>query len=279
MKKIAVVTDSAAGVTPQDAEKYGIHVLRMPITVDGVSLTDEIDITRTQLLDAMRNGSVVSTAQPIFGMAMQTFTKLLETHDEIIYLPMSSRLSGTYQSGLVLATEFPNRVYVIDDLMVAYPQLLLAIDARKLADEGKSAEEICTLIRTHADMGAILIPESIEYLKRGGRITPAAAALANLLKIIPVLLVKDGIIDKLGKVRTYRKAIQYGLKHLASIKDKHAYQWYLLNGGCDPEVYAETKKQLHSITGCDILDDQLHAVVLCHTGPGSIAFGYYRKLR
>lgn len=279
MKKIAIVTDSSAGISKQQAALDGIHVARMPISVDGKEFIDEENITRLELLQYMRKGSVVSTAQPVLGYTIELFEALLKEYDEIVYLPISRKLSGTYATGRLLEEQFDHKLVVVDTLSVAYPLYHLALEAKKLAYDGLSAQMIKEVIEKDYSFFAILVPEDIVYLKRGGRITPAAAALANLLKINPILKVTDGEIDKLDKVRTFKKAIHKGLDHLKDVENKENYDWFVLDGESDPELLADTIKRLREIVpNQNILTDYLCPIVVTHTGPGSIAFGYTKKL-
>ncbi len=149
-----------------------------------------------------------------------------------------------------------------------------------MAEQGRSALMIKETIEKDYSFFAILIPDDIVYLKRGGRITPAAATLANLLKITPLLQVTDGEIDKFGTVRTYKKAIHNALDYFKTIPNKENYTWFVLDGDCSVDVLQDTKHRLMEIVPdheCSL--DFLSPIVMSHTGPGSIAIGYTKKLK
>ncbi|QIK69376.1 DegV family protein [Erysipelothrix sp. HDW6C] len=276
--KIAVITDSSAGVSQAQAAEYGIYVARMPLTIDGKEYIEEEGISRIELIAAMRRGAKVSTSQPPLGVLIETFESLLKEYDHVIFLPISSKLSGTYQTALGLASDFDNRITVIDSQFVAAPLLLLSVDVKKMADMGMDPLKIKEKVEREAEMFAPLIPEDIQYLKRGGRITPAAAAIANLLKIIPVLKVANGEIDVLEKVRTHKKALKVGFGHVFEGRNIDEYEWIVLDGDCDPKTFESLVEDVEKHIGRPAVRELLYPIVLAHTGPGSIALCAYKKL-
>lgn len=276
--KIAVITDSSAGISKAQAEEYGIYVARMPITIDGKEYMEEEGISREDLIAAMRRGSVVGTSQPPLGAMMEQFETLLKTYDHIIFLPISSKLSGTFQTVSSIVDDFDQRITVIDSKFVAAPLLLLSKDVKQMVDNGMTPDAIKRHVEHNADMFAPLIPEDIQYLKRGGRITPTAAAIANLLKIIPVLKVANGEIDLLEKVRTHKKAVKVGVEKVTEGRNPEAYHWVVLDGDCDPKLLQQTIDDVEKITGQTVIRELLYPIVLAHTGPGSIAIAAYKKI-
>lgn len=278
MMKIAVITDSSAGVSKQEAIDHEIIVARMPLTIDGKAYMEEEGISREQLIQAMKNGSSVSTSQPPLGGLIELFDDVLKTYDHIIFLPISSKLSGTYQTACGLAQDYDGRVTVIDSKFVSCPLFLLSLEVKEMIRRGMEPDAIRTLIEDEADMYASLIPENIIYLKRGGRITPAAAAIANLLKIVPVLKVSNGEIDLAEKVRTYKKAVRVGFDHSVVDRNKDDYEWIVLDGGCEEKIYNAVVKDLEKNFGVEVIKRPLYPIVLAHTGPGSIAIAWRKKL-
>ena len=275
---IAIITDSSAGVSITTATKEGIYVARMPMSVDGKEYLEELEISRKDVIDAMRNGSTLHTSQPLVGQLMTLFDELLEKYDHCIFFPISSKLSGTYQTALAIAADYEGRVTVVDTKFVSAPLYYQALEAKKMVDMGMSPLEIKTKIEKEAWTYAALIPEDIVYLKRGGRISSAAAAVANLLKIIPVLKVYSGGIDLADKVRTYKKAVKTGVELTLQDLDLSEYEVIVLNGDCDEKIYRSTIKDIESKYNCKVIEDQLYPIVLAHTGPGSIAIAVRKKL-
>lgn len=276
--KFAVITDSSAGVSVEKAKELGIYVTRMPLMINGKEYIEEDEISRDEFIQAMRDGATVSTSQPPLGVLMNTFDELLESHDHIFYLPISSKLSGTYQTANQLARDYDNRITVIDSKLVATPLLYVTLDVKKLAELGMEPQAIKEKIENEAEMFAPLIPEDIQYLKRGGRITPTAAAIANLLKIFPILKVAEGEIDLLEKVRTHKKAIKVGIDKLLEGRSIDEYDFAVIDGDCNPELFASVVNDLEARIGKPVNQEELYPIVLAHTGPGSIAVFAYRKI-
>lgn len=275
---IAIITDSSAAISAQTAKEQGIFVARMPLVVNGKEFMEEENISRQQVIDAMRQGSLVQTSQPPVGKLMELFEELLKTHDECLFIPISSKLSGSYQTALSIAQDYDGKVVVVDALQVEAPLYMTTIEAKKMAESGLSANEIKTIIENDQYMNAALIPEDIIYLKRGGRISPAAAAVANLLKIVPVLNVFDGEIDLADKVRTHKKAVKTGIELVFKDLEFSEYDILVLNGDCDSKLFASTVKEVESITQSKVIQRDIYPTVLAHTGPGTIAVGVRKKL-
>ncbi|AMC92569.1 EDD domain protein [Erysipelothrix larvae] len=275
--KTAIVTDSSADLSREDAESLGIFVARMPLTIDGEDFLEEEGISREAFIEAMKNGATVSTSQPNLFNTGTLFKNLLETHDQVLYLPISSKLSGTYQTACILAEEFGGRVVVVDTLAVSYPLLYVTLRAKELAESGVPLVEIKQNIESNSFMFASLIPESIEYLKRGGRIKPAAAAVANLLKIMPILSVTDGEIDLLDKVRTHKKALKKGVSYVVEDRNPDDYDWAVLSGDAPEEDMLEVIAEVERILGRSVVRRNIYPIVLAHTGPGTIAVTCMKK--
>ena len=203
MSHIAIMTDSNCGIMPAEESNYGIHVLPMPIIIDGKTYFEGIDITAEEFYRKQTSGSVITTSQPSPGDVTDMWDHLLKIYDEIVFIPMSSGLSNTCQTALLLADDDPykGRVFVVDNHRISVTQALAVLDAKTLADQGKSACEIKDILEKEAMDATIYIAvDTLEYLKKGGRITAAAAALGTILKLKPVLTIQG---DKLG---SYAKA-------------------------------------------------------------------------
>lgn len=276
--KIAVVTDSSAGITIENAEKAGIYVARMPLTIDGVDYFEEKEISRDLFLEKMKQGAVIKTSQPPLGHLVRKFDALLKDYDHILFLPISSELSSTFDTALRLSQDYDNKVTVVDAKFISVPLGLLAKQVKKMVDLGYNPEQIKNYCETEAYMWAALIPEDLNYLKRGGRVKPAVAALANMMKIVPILEVKDGAIDLVDKVRTYKKAVRRGLELTIEKHGAEDYDYYVINGGCPQDVFERTVKEIEKELKVTVIQDFIYPIVLAHTGPGTIGIGVIKKL-
>lgn len=279
MSKIAILLDSSIEMSEKESNELGINIIRMPLTVNGEEFIEEVDITRDTLIKKMREGKIVKTSQPTMGSLVGTIDGLLETYDQVIFIPISSELSGTYNTGMSLAKDYDGRLIVIDALLVSAPLKQLAVEIKELIEEGMSGEEIRDLVEDKAFMYASLIPEDIVYLKRGGRISPAAAAVANLLKIVPVLSVTDGKIDLVEKVRTHKKAVKVGIEKAFEGRDPQEYGWFIVDGDCDPKVLKDVISDVEKKLGYTPEVRKHYPIILAHTGPGTIAVCAYKKIK
>ena len=281
MKKIAFMCDSAADLTVEEARKLNIHVLRMPLSIDGKSYTEGVDISIEQICDAIQNQIPVKTSQPVLGDILTMWDSLLEEYDEIFYVPMMKALSGTCMNAINLSKEEPyaGRVFVLDSDYIAYPVVNLLVWAREQVSLGHSLAEIKEKIEKDGGMYAVLIPENLETLKQGGRITPAAAAMASLLKIQPMLWLDENGIDQLGKVRTLKKAYTKGIEALIKDVDNFDDYYWMVIDACNMKMSDEFVPLLKEAAHQDVIEQHhFNAVILSHTGPGTLAFGRIKKL-
>ena len=279
MKKYAILTDSSCDIDDKTAQELGIFVLRMPITIDEKEYTEGVDIDLNGIKKAMSDGKVVKTSQARLGALIKMYDSLLEEYDEIIHIPLSSGLSGMYETSLIQSKTYEGRITVIDAKCVCYPLTKLCLDVKEMIGEGKTASEIKDIIEnTPSIMEAIIIPSDLNYLKRGGRITLAAAALANLLKIVPVLSLKEGVIDVFDKVRTWKKAIHKGIDEAVNVDDPSQYYWMVIADGFD-DMVEEVKQELEKRTHQQVEVHQFGAVILSHTGPGVVALKKKKKIK
>ena len=207
MSKTAIMTDTNSGMSVEEGQRRGIFVLPMPVIVDGQDCVEGVDITYDRLFAAMKRGAPVSSSQPAPGALMDTWDAILRDHDEIVYIPMSSGLSGSCQTAMQLAEDYGGRVHVVDNRRISLTQSLSVYDARSLADAGLSAAAIADRLRANAMNASIYITvNTLEYLKRSGRVTPAAAAIGTVLNIKPVLTIQGGKLDSFAKVRSMKQA-------------------------------------------------------------------------
>lgn len=278
MKNIALLCDSSADITKEEAEKLDIHVIRMPITINGKEYIEEETIFDQDIIEALNREEQVKTAQPVIGDIVTTWKKLLESYDEVFYIPLSKALSGTCSVAITLAEQFEGKVTVVDSKYVCYPVVKQLLVAREMFEKGYDCATVKQKLETESDMFAILIPENLTALKNGGRISPAAAALAGLLKIHPLLKVEHGGIDLVDKVRTIKKAYKEGIKVVTDGIDPEEYDWMIIDAN-NRSMSDELKGLLEEATGRPVEQHVFKAVIMSHTGPGTIGFGRIRKLK
>lgn len=206
--KIAIATDTNSGITAMEGEKLGVFVLAMPVNLEETIHYEGIDITSEQLYDAMRQHRDVSTSQPSPGQLMELWDGILEKgYDEIVYIPMSSGLSGSCQSAALFAQDYDGRVQVVDNHRISVTQKESVISALRLVEQGYDAGQIRDFLEKHAyDASIYITVDSMEYLKKGGRVTPAAATLATVLNLKPVLTIQGDKLDAFAKVRGMKLA-------------------------------------------------------------------------
>lgn len=279
-RKIRVITDSSADITSQQAKEMGIDVVRMPIALDDQEYTEAIDIDRNTFIQKMRQGAIAKTSQATLGWVTRIWDQALEEVDEVIYVPISSGLSGSYASSSMIAkSDYQGKVTVLDLKHACYPLQHVCKQIVKCVDEGMSSAEIKELFESKAHMWAALIPEDIVYLKRGGRISSAAAALANLLKIAPILKVENGSIDVLDKVRTTKRAYQVGIKAcFASVENVSDYDWFIVEADA-METAKKLKQEVEENYPVKIEIVPMHPIIMAHTGPGTIGIGYAYRVK
>lgn len=206
--KIAIATDTNSGITAMEGEKLGVFVLAMPVNLEETIHYEGIDITSEQLYDAMRQHRDVSTSQPSPGQLMELWDGILaKGYDEIVYIPMSSGLSGSCQSAALFAQDYDGRVQVVDNHRISVTQKESVISALRLVEQGYDAGQIRDFLEKHAyDASIYITVYSMEYLKKGGRVTPAAATLATVLNLKPVLTIQGDKLDAFAKVRGMKLA-------------------------------------------------------------------------
>lgn len=280
MKKVAFLCDSSADISAQQAKALDIHVIRMPIIIDGISYTESETIQDQDLIQALKANKKITTTQPSLGEIITMWEELLKTHDEVFYLPLSKELSGTCRNAIQLASQEPfcGKVIVVDSTFACFPIVKMLEIARDMYAKRYSGTEIKRKIEEEGELFAILIPENLNALKNGGRISPAAAALAGLLKIHPLLKVENGAIDVQDKVRTLSKAYKAGIE--ACVKDINTddYLWMIIDAD-NRKASDELKGMLEEACHQSVEQCVFKAVLLAHTGPGTIGFGRIKKIK
>lgn len=286
MSNIAVITDSNSGITQQQAEELGIFVLPMPFMIDGEEYFEGINLTVEEFFEKLKSDKEISTSQPTPESVLSLWDRLLnEGYDEIVHIPMSSGLSSSCQTAIVLADDYDGRVQVVNNQRISVTQRQSVLDAIHLAEAGKSAVEIREILEKEKLEASIYIMlDTLTYLKRGGRITPAAAALGNLLRLKPVLQIQGEKLDAFAKARTAKQGKSIMIE--AMKKDIHDRFHDNENGDIAIEIAhtenleaaMELKKELEQVfRGTDIYVDHLSLSVSCHIGPGSLAIACAKK--
>ena len=203
MAKIAIVTDSNSGITQAEGKKIGIYVLPMPFMIDEVTYYEDIDLTQEQFYEKLKSGANIATSQPSPDSVTSLWDKLLQEYDEIVHIPMSSGLSGSCQSAMAFAADYDGRVQVVNNQRISVTQRQSALDALQLAAAGKDAAQIKEFLENDKFNSSIYIMlDTLYYLKKGGRITPAAAAIGTMLRLKPVLTIQGEKLDAFAKART-----------------------------------------------------------------------------
>ena len=285
MKKVAVVTDSNAGIRQKEAKELGIFVLPMPFTIDDQTYYEDINLTHEEFFEKQLNGAEIFTSQPVVGNVKELWDQILKDYDEIVHIPMSSGLSGSCQTAMMLAQEYDNRVFVVDSQRISVTQKYDVIDAKRLADQGKSGQEICDILTENKLNASIYITvNTFDYLKKGGRITPAAALLGGMLKIKPILQIQGEKLDSFAKTRTMARGTKIMKEAIAKdIKERFDDDYHNVHI-CVAYTYDEApalelKKELEELyPGENIICDPLSLSVSCHIGPHSLAIAICKKI-
>ena len=285
MKKVAVVTDSNAGIRQKEAKELGIFVLPMPFTIDDQTYYEDINLTQGEFFEKQLNGAEIFTSQPVVGNVKELWDQILKDYDEIVHIPMSSGLSGSCQTAMMLAQEYDNRVFVVDSQRISVTQKYDVIDAKRLADQGKSGQEISDILTENKLNASIYITvNTLDYLKKGGRITPAAALLGGMLKIKPILQIQGEKLDSFAKTRTMARGTKIMKEAITKdIKERFGDDYHNVHI-CVAYTYDEApalelKKELEELyPGENIICDPLSLSVSCHIGPHSLAIAICKKI-
>lgn len=277
MDKIAIVVDSSADITNEQAAELGVYVLRMPMLIDGKSYRECDEIDYKQIIEMMKNGAVVKTSQTPIGEIMELFDEILKTHDGILFIPLSSGLSGAYQTACLVAEDYDGKVTVVDAKFACAPIQVIVGYAKEMLAKGADVAEVKRRLEEDTYMYACIIPGDLKYLKRGGRISAAAAALGSVLKIVPILSVDEGKIDAVDKVRTYKKAVRVGMTYATNVENKEDYEWMIIN--TDVEHFDAWVEEFEELVHVKPMVAQMQSVILGHVGPGSLCFGRIKKIK
>ena len=286
--KIAVVADSNSGITQAQAKEMGVAVLPMPFMIDGETYYEDITLTREQFYQRLKDNADIATSQPTPDSILKMWDKLLKEYDQIIHIPMSSGLSGSCSTAMMLAgeDEYEGKVFVVDNRRISVTQYQSVKDAQMLAAMGMDGTQIKKrLEETAADSVIFITVDTLKYLKKGGRITPAAAALGTLLKIKPVLIILGEKLDSFAKARTMKQAKTMMMNAIQKeldgrLHDSECRNCHLAIAHTDNEEAAlEFKKEVEErFPNADVYMAPLSLSIACHIGPGSLALTATRKM-
>lgn len=286
MNRVAIATDSNSGITQKQSEKLGIYVVPMPFMMDGHTYFEDIDLSQEEFYEKLKGGADISTSQPSPGSLMDLWNQLLEDYDEVLYIPMSSGLSSSYQTAHMLSDEFDGKVQVVNNQRISITQRQSVLDAKAMADLSLDAVTIrARLEETKLESTIYITVDTLEYLKKGGRITPAAALLGTFLKIKPVLTIQGDKLDAFSKARTMKQAKSMMIAAIRKdledrFHDPECQETHLAVAHSHNEAAAEElKKELKELfPGVQIYVDHLSLSVSCHIGPGALAIACSKSL-
>lgn len=285
-KRIAIVTDSNSGITQTQAKDMGIYVLPMPFMINNEIFYEDITLTQKEFYVRLAEGADVITSQPTPDSVMKLWDSLLQDHDEIVHIPMSSGLSGSCQSAIVLAQDYDGKVQVVNNQRISVTQRQSALDALELIRRGMDARQIKDFLENDKFNSSIYIMlDTLYYLKKGGRITPAAAALGTILKIKPVLQIQGDKLDAFAKARTVSQgksiminAIRADMEKRFGGADKDNI-WLEIAYSYDLEAATQLRNEVREqFPGFDVHIDPLSLSVACHIGPGALAVACCKKI-
>lgn len=286
-KKIAIVTDSNSGITQAEAKQLGITVLPMPFMINEETFYEDITLSQPEFYEKLEGGASVVTSQPSPESVLNLWEDLLKEYDEIVHIPMSSGLSGSCQSAIMLSEDFEGKVQVANNQRISVTQRQSALDAKMLAEQGMSAKEIKDFLEKDKFNSSIYIMlDTLYYLKKGGRITPAAAAIGTMLKLKPVLQIQGEKLDAFAKARTANQGKSIMINAIRNDMEtrfggaRADNIWlqvaYTKNIDTAQQFVSELEKEF---PGFNIVCNPLSLSVACHIGPGALAVACCKKIK
>lgn len=288
MGKIAIVTDSNSGITQEQAKKMGVHVIPMPFYINETMYLEGVTLTQEEFYERLKNDEPISTSQPSPAEVCGLWDMLLKENDEIVHIPMSSGLSNSCETAMGLARDYDGKVQVVDNQRISVTQYQSVADALALRDAGKSAVEIKEVLEAEKLESSIYITlETLKYLKKGGRITPAAAAIGTVLNLKPVLQIQGEKLDAYAKVRGKKqakramlKAAQEDMRERFAEYEKEGLMCIESAYTGNPEEAEEFKKEIEAaFPGHEVRMAPLSLSVACHIGHGALAVACTKKVK
>ena len=279
MSKIAIMTDSNSGITQDESKELGVYVLPMPFYIDGKMYYEDIDLTQEEFYEKLKQDCEIKTSMPLVGDVTDRWEELLKEYDEIVYIPMSSGLSSSCETAYMLSQDYDGRVQVVNNQRISVTQRQSVMDAKQLSEQGKSAAEIKQILEDVKSESSIYIMlDTLYYLKKGGRITPAAAALGTLLKLKPVLQIQGDKLDAFAKARTAKQGKNIMIETMKKdfeerFESPDGKKMHLEIAYSDDKEAAEAFREevKKAFPDNEIVMNPLSLSVSCHIGPGAIA--------
>ena len=287
MGKVAVITDSNSGITQNQAGEYGIYVLPMPFYIDEKLYFEDITLTQEEFYKRLGEGVDIKTSQPAPGDVMDLWNKVLKEYDEIVHIPMSSGLSSSCETAHMLAEDFDGKVQVVNNQRISVTQKQSVLEAKKMAEQGMGAAEIKSILEEHKMESSIFITvDTLKYLKQGGRITPAAAAIGSVLNIKPVLQIKGEKLDAFTKARgmklAKKKMLEAVEKELNEMfgpsMEKEDVNIQAAYTGSREEAALWAEEIKGRFPGHHFEMDPLSLSIACHIGYGALAIAWTKTL-
>ena len=286
MSKVAIVSDSNSGITQSMAKELGVTVMPMPFFVGDKTLYEDIDLSQEEFYQMLSEKTDIHTSMPLVGNVTDTWDELLKEYDEIVHIPMSSGLSGSCETAMMLSQDYDGKVQVVNNQRISVTQRQSVLDALALAKQGRTASEIKTILeRDKFESSIYIMVDTLYYLKKGGRITPAAAALGTLLKLKPVLQIQGEKLDAFAKARTVKQAKKMMIDAMRNdfdhrFNDPEGKNMYLEMAYTHNLEDAEAfKKEVEAeFPGMEIVLNPLSLSVSCHIGPGALAVACSKKI-
>ena len=289
MSGIAIMTDSNCGIMPEEGRKLGIQVIPMPVIIDGRTYFEGVDITAEDFYKKQAAGAEITTSQPSPGDVTAMWDRLLKDYDQVIFIPMSSGLSNTCQTAVMLSDDdaYRGKVYVVNNHRISVPQLQSVYDAGALAEEGKTAAEIKEILEKEAlDASIYIAVDTLEYLKKGGRITPAAAAVGTVLRLKPVLTIQGGKLDSHAKTRGMKSAFRIMLQavkddissRFSHLKKQGVLKVGIANTPMDEGALATFRTEMQkNFPDMELVYSPLTMSIGTHIGTGGLGIGVFRS--
>lgn len=285
MKKVAIITDSNSGITKEQAEQMGIYVLPMPFMIEQESYFEGVNLTQKKFYEMLEQDCSISTSQPALADVCDLWDEVLKEYESIVHIPMSSGLSSSCSTARMLAQDYEDKVFVVDNQRISVTLRHAVDDAIKMAENGMTARQIKEkLEEVKLESSIYIMVDTLKYLKKGGRITAAAAALGTLLKLKPVLQIQGEKLDAYAKARTIRQAksimIEAIRKDIANRfgGDYHNVHFAMAHTDNEEEIENFKQQVMEEFPGIDIWVDPLSLSVACHIGPGAIAIACTKKM-
>lgn len=287
MGKIAIVTDSNSGITQDEGRVLGVHILPMPFYINEVMYLEGVTLSQEEFYQFLQKDEPISTSQPNPGEVCGLWDSLLEEYDEILHIPMSSGLSASCETAMVLARDYEGKVQVVDNQRISVTQRQSVLDALALIKAGKNAAQIREILEAEKLESSIYITlETLKYLKKGGRITPAAAAIGSVLNLKPVLQIQGEKLDAYSKVRGKKQAKRVMLKAMKEDLDTRFAEYVKKGEMCLQIAYTGNREEAEEFKeevqemfpGFEIHMDPLSLSVACHIGHGALAVACSKKV-